>query len=53
MQYCSSDDLGPLSFANRVDQINQCFSARTMEEILQKLEKDGSEFAISTIEVTS
>lgn len=48
---CTSDDLSPLSFANHLEQINNCFNATTIEQILRNLENDGSEWAQKTIEV--
>lgn len=41
----------PYSIAKNLDQINECFSASSMVEILDKLEKDGSEWAKKTIKV--
>lgn len=37
--------------AKSLDQINQCFDATSVDEILVKLEKDGSEWARKTIKV--
>lgn len=37
--------------AKHLDQINKCFNAATMEEILDNLEKDNSEWAKQTVKV--
>lgn len=41
------------SLAKHIDQINKCFDAETIEEILTNLEKDNSEWAKQTIKVKS
>ena len=41
------------SLSKNLDQINECFNAASVEEILEKLEKDGSEWAAKTIKVIS
>ncbi|PSN41571.1 3-hydroxyisobutyryl-CoA hydrolase [Blattella germanica] len=38
------------SLAPHLKQIDECFSAPTMEEIFARLEKDGSEWAVKTLE---
>lgn len=40
------------SLAKHMEQINKCFSASTVEGILNKLQEDGSEWAQQTIEVS-
>lgn len=39
------------SLFKNLDQINDCFDATSVEEILEKLEKDDSEWATKTIKV--
>lgn len=39
------------SLAPYMDKINKCFSASRVEEIFDKLEKDGSEWALNTIKL--
>lgn len=41
----------PYSLAKNLDQINECFDASSTVEILNKLEKNGSEWAKKTIKV--
>lgn len=50
-RHCTSDDLSPVSFGHRVEQVNNCFNATSVEEILRNLERDGTEWAQKTIEV--
>lgn len=40
------------SLAAHIDQINKCFSASKVEEILSNLEEDGSDWAKNTIKVS-
>lgn len=39
------------SLAKHLDQINKCFNASTVEEILSNLENDGTDWAKQTIKV--
>lgn len=39
------------SLAQNLDQINECFDASSVEEILRKLECDGSQWAKKTTKV--
>lgn len=39
------------SLVKNLDQINECFNASSVEEILEKLEKDGSEWASKIFKV--
>lgn len=41
------------SLAKHFDQINRCFSAPTVEGILNNLEEDGTDWAKETIKVRS
>lgn len=41
------------SLAKHLDQINECFNASSVEEILRKLECDGSQWAMKTTKVGS
>ena len=41
------------SLKPHLEQIDHCFSAPTMEEIVKRLEKDGSEWAKKTLEILS
>ena len=41
----------PYRMTKNLDQINECFDASSVVEILNKLEKDGSDWAKKTIEV--
>lgn len=41
------------SLAKNLDQINECFEASSVEEILYKLECDGSDWARKTIKVSN
>lgn len=42
----------PSRLARNIEQINECFDASSVVEILNKLEKDGSEWAKKTIKVS-
>ncbi|KAK7870075.1 hypothetical protein R5R35_011061 [Gryllus longicercus] len=46
----SSGNKGDFSLAPYLKQIDQCFSASCVEEIFQKLEKDGSEWAVKLLD---
>jgi 3-hydroxyisobutyryl-CoA hydrolase len=41
------------SLAPHLEQIEKCFSAPTVEEILLRLKKDGTEWAVRTVEILS
>ena len=41
------------SLAPHLEQIENCFSAPTVEEILVRLKKDGTEWAVKTLEILS
>lgn len=41
------------SLSKHLDRINKCFSASTVEEILSRLEDDGTDWARDTIKVCS
>jgi len=41
------------SLAPHLEQIDNCFSAATVEEILMRLKKDGTEWAVKTLEILS
>lgn len=49
-KYSIKDD-SEFVFAKNLQQINHCFGATTVEEIIANLENDGSEWARKTIEV--
>ena len=42
----------PFVLAPQLDQINKCFEAESVEEIIENLKKDGSEWATKTVEVS-
>ncbi|XP_050305677.1 3-hydroxyisobutyryl-CoA hydrolase, mitochondrial [Anthonomus grandis grandis] len=44
-------DIPEFSLAPYIDQINKCFSAPTVEEIISRLERDGSKWALDTIQL--
>lgn len=46
--FCSKNNT-EFSFADRMEQINECFNAKSVEEILEKLAKDNSDWAKETI----
>lgn len=48
--FCPKNDL-EFSLAKYLPQINKCFNASTVEEILKNLEEDGTEWAKETIKV--
>lgn len=50
-QLCPVESASEFSLAKHLNQINQCFSAPTIEGILTNLEKDGSDWAQKTIQV--
>lgn len=50
-EFCPKID-SKFSLAEHLDQINECFDASTVEEILEKLEKDGTDWAMQTIKVS-
>lgn len=50
-EFCPPVD-GELSFAKYLEQIDTCFSASSIEEILLNLESDGSDWAKQTIKVS-
>lgn len=41
------------SLSEHLDRINKCFNATTVEEILNRLEDDGTDWAQDTIKVCS
>jgi 3-hydroxyisobutyryl-CoA hydrolase len=41
------------SLAPHLEQIENCFSAPTVEEILVRLKRDGSKWALNTLEILS
>lgn len=47
--FCPKVHNAELSLGKNLDQINECFNATSVEEILEKLEKDGSEWALKTL----
>lgn len=49
-EFCPKIQL-PFSLAKNLDRINECFDAPSPVEILNKLEKDGSEWAKKTTKV--
>lgn len=48
--YCSVPD-SEFTLAKHLDQINECFDASSVEEILTNLEKEDSDWAKQTIKV--
>lgn len=50
-EFCETGD-GEFSLAKYLQQIDTCFSASTIEEILLNLENDGSDWAKQTIKVS-
>lgn len=51
-EYCMKIE-SEFSLAKHLPQINKCFNASTIEEILRNLEMDGTEWARQTIAVSS
>lgn len=49
-EFCPKIQL-PYSLADKLERINECFDGSSVVEILNKLEKDGSEWAKKTIKV--
>ncbi|CAH6791610.1 Hibch [Phodopus roborovskii] len=43
----------PVIFEEHMDKINRCFSANTVEQIIENLRQDGSPFAIEQLKVIS
>lgn len=41
----------PFILAEHMDKINRCFSAKTVEEIIENLQQDGSPFALEQLQV--
>ena len=50
-EFCSKPN-SEFSLSKNLDQINRCFDASSVEEILTNLEKDNSEWAKQTIKVS-
>lgn len=50
-EFCPKIQL-PYRLAKNLEQIDECFDASSVMEILNKLEKDGSEWAKKTIKVS-
>ncbi|XP_003217467.1 3-hydroxyisobutyryl-CoA hydrolase, mitochondrial [Anolis carolinensis] len=50
---CKLDQEKEFILAEHMDKINSLFSANSMEEIIQKLKKDGSPFALKQLETIS
>lgn len=50
-EFCIKQNDGKFVLADKLDQINKCFDAPTVEKILENLKNDGSEWATNTIEV--
>lgn len=50
-KYCPVDVSAQFSLAPFLEQINRCFGAPTVEEIVQRLEADGSEWALGTLKL--
>lgn len=48
-----SKDVGEFTLAPYLDKINNCFSAPTVEEIIERLQKDGSEWSDNTLKLLS
>lgn len=49
--FCTNGN-GEFSLAKYLKQIDACFSASTVEEILMNLDHDGSDWAMQTIKVS-
>lgn len=50
-KYCSQVDERELSFEKNLNQINELFTADSMESIVKNLKNDNSEFAQNTLKV--
>lgn len=46
-----NDPSGEFSLSENMKQITYCFAAATIEEIFERLERDGSEWAEKTVQV--
>lgn len=49
-KFCIRDPPGEFSLAPHLDTIKKCFTASTVEEVFSNLEKDGSQFALKTLQ---
>ncbi|XP_074071601.1 3-hydroxyisobutyryl-CoA hydrolase, mitochondrial isoform X1 [Macrotis lagotis] len=48
---CQADQDKPFILEEHMDSINRCFSANTMEQIIQNLQEDGSPFALEQLKI--